>query len=173
MRKLPSFCVTKNLPSGIAAILHGFDRDEVIIFVVYAVVVLLPATLVCPVKTGLYCGLFGDLVSTGARPSEELEVLVEEQPTKKISAAAAKNIFFMHDFFDVSTYKNGARAMREVRRTAEHIMLIELFLLPGFRHTCHRYLILGMYNALTSRNRQGILPSCPPIIINYPPRVLF
>jgi len=92
---MPSFWVTKNLPSGIAAILHGFTNARVTSLVAYVVVVLVPAILVCPSNAGLYCGLFGACVSTGDGAPGVLGDLVDEHVTKNRMDAIAKNIFFI------------------------------------------------------------------------------
>ena len=84
--------------------LQGFTNASDIILVVYVVVVLMPAILVCPSKSGLYCGLFAVFVSTGDGAPGVLDDWVEEHATKKIWMQLQKIFFSYSVFFDVKWY---------------------------------------------------------------------
>ena len=62
---VPPFSVINNRPSGIEITAHGFTRLVASTCTSSGVLVFTPATLVCPAKAGLYCGLLGAFVSTG------------------------------------------------------------------------------------------------------------
>ena len=61
----------------------------------------MPAILVCPSNTGLYCGLLAFFVSTGGVAPGVLDDWEEEHATKKSMEEVAKNIFFIQRCFDV------------------------------------------------------------------------
>src|SRR5690606_11358783 len=99
IRNLPPFSEIKNLPSGNAAMLHGFSSAFVTTAVLKGVVVFAAAIRVCPSKAGLYCGLFAGTVSTGGKLPGLLEDLVDEHAIRHRLDAAANNNFFMPKYF--------------------------------------------------------------------------